>query len=64
MAFPSNLDVCDCLLQAVQKDMPTVLYRSACNGRCTAVGEPENAMKSRKALVSEEDFLETSPQSE
>ena len=29
----------------------------ACNGRCTAVGEPENAMKRRKALLSEEGLL-------
>ena len=52
MTFPSNLDICGCLLRAVQKGMPTVQYRSAGNGRCTAVGEPENAMKRRKALVS------------
>ena len=30
---------------------------SACNGRCTAVGEPENAMKHRKALLSAEELL-------
>ena len=24
MAFPSNLDICDCLLRPVQKGMPTV----------------------------------------
>ena len=41
VVFPSNLDVCDC----------------ACNGWCTAVGEPENAMKHRKALLSEEELL-------
>jgi len=35
------------------------INRSACNGRCTAVGEPENAMKHRRALVSEEELLET-----
>ena len=29
-------------------------FSKACNGRCTAVGEPENAMKRRKALLSEE----------
>ena len=26
------------------------------NGQCTAVGEPENVMKRRKALVSEEEY--------
>ena len=54
MVFPSNLDVCD---RVVQKRMTTVYYRSACNGRCTAVGEPENVMKCRKALLLEEEFL-------
>ena len=54
MVFPSNLDVCD---RVVQKGMTTVYYRSACNGRCTTVGEPENAMKCRKGLVSEGEFL-------
>ena len=39
--------------------MPTVQYRSACNGRSTAVGEPENTMKRRKVLLSEEELLET-----
>ena len=29
----------------------------ACNGRCTAVGEPDNAMKRRKALLSEEELF-------
>ena len=29
-------------------------YRSACIGRCTGVGEPENAMKRRKVLLPEE----------
>ena len=31
-------------------------YRGANNGRCTAVGEPENAMKRRKALLAEEEL--------
>ena len=34
-------------------------YHSACSGRCTAVGEPENTMQRRKALLSEEELLET-----
>ena len=59
MAFPSNLDVCDHLLRAFQKGMPTVQYRSACNGQCADAGEPEKAIKRRKALVCEEELLET-----
>ena len=57
--FLRTLDVCDCLLRAVQNGMPTVYYRSrcTCNGRCTAVGEPDNEMKRRKALLSEEELL-------
>ena len=39
--------------------MPTVWDCSACNGRYTAVGEPENATKRRKALLSEEQLVET-----
>ena len=39
-----------------RKVCPQCKYRSACNGRCTAVGEPKNAMKRRKALVSEEEL--------
>ena len=54
-AFPSNLDVRDCFLRAVQKRYAHSV--SACNGRCTAVGKPENAMKRRKALLSEEELL-------
>ena len=85
MVFPSNLDVCDCLLRDVQKvclqcnttmrlrkvcpQCNTVVHvkRSVCDcshafaskkrkARCTAVREPENAMKRRKALLSEEDL--------
>ena len=37
--------------------MPTVWDCSACNGRYTAVGEPENATKRRKALLSEEQLV-------
>ena len=71
MVFPSNLDVCDCLLREVQKGMPVVhVKRLVCDcghtfaskkrkARCTAVGEPENAMKRRKALLSEEELLVT-----
>ena len=59
MGFLSNIDVCECLLRAVQKGMLTLQYRSARNGQCAAFGEPENAMKCRKALVSEEELLET-----
>ena len=33
----------------------TVVHAHAM-GRCTAVGEPENAMKRRKALLSEEEL--------
>ena len=55
--FHWTLDVCDCLLRAVQKGMPSVYCRSACNGRCTAVGESKNAMKCRKALLSEKELL-------
>ena len=65
MVFPSNLDVCDCLLQELQKECNE---RSVCDcghafalkkrkAQCTAVGEPENAMKRRKALLSEEELL-------
>ena len=51
--------VCDCGLAFASKKR---------KARCTAVGEPENAMKRRKALLSEEELVVTkerqSPQSE
>ena len=52
MAFASNLDVCDCLLQAVQKVCPQCNTIVHAMERCklTAVGEPENTMKHRKVL--------------
>ena len=43
----------DCLLRAVKKGIPQ-RYCSASNGQCTAVREPQNGMKCRKALLSEE----------
>ena len=65
VVFPSNLDVCDCLLREIQKGMPTVqntvvhVKKSVCDcgrafaskkrkAQCTAVEEPENAMKLEK----------------
>ena len=39
--------VCDCY------------HAFASKARCTTVGEPENAMKHRKALLSEEELLVT-----
>ena len=33
-----------------------VCPHSACNGRCAAVGEPEDAMKRRKVLLSGEEL--------
>ena len=61
MVFPSNFDVCDVSFTSGSERYA----RNACNGRCTAVGEPENAMKHRKALLSMEELLvRESPQSE
>ena len=59
MVFLSNVDVCDCLLRVVHVHMPTMWYHRAWNGQCTAIGEPENAMKRRNALVSKEELLGT-----
>ena len=61
--FPSNLDVCDCLLRArFRKVCPqcnTVVH--AMDDVAAAFGEPENAVKRRKALLSEEELLVRGP---
>ena len=38
-------------------DCGTPSHQRKGKARCTAVGEPENAMKRRKALLSEEELL-------
>ena len=46
LVFSLSLDICDCLLSGPEKYAHSVIPQcTQCNGQCTDVGEPENAMK-------------------
>ena len=52
MVFPLNLVICNSFTSGSEG-----YAHSAWNGWCTAVREHENAIKRRKALLSEEELL-------